>query len=477
MRSRLVFSVLLGVLLIWPLDGGSQEPAATVSVAIDSPNDGLATSDVSVQVKGKASVARAASLSLVIITVNGVAQKANLKGDGNFEASVNLSRGLNIIAAIAVNSSNEIASDRVMVTSVPEILFFDDFTGKARPEWRFKTVGASGRWGESGGWYTVLNVPDWHPMQTFVGEPWWTNYMIDLDVSFDNSNEGRHVVAIFARVQDEHNMFGFFLQPSGKSGFKIQQRGEGWGDFLASADTPRFNNAHVRVIVKDHTYTAVLLFPNGQQITVSYEDKRRTFAQGYTGLQAAVKYYYYVYFDNFQVKSLDVSAAPISFQPPSSGQPATTWEPRVTALESKVTNLETTVGTLSGRVDLLEKQPPSSGISVEFSRRVEKLESLVGDADVKGLSSEVRTVKATVASLSSEHTHFKQELEELKRVPVSAEVQDRLGQIQQSLEALNRKAEENNSKLEAAKSLAQLGLLVGAAGAALALLVASGVLR
>jgi len=467
-----MLSVLLGVLLIWALNGDSQEAGATVAVVILSPNDGLSTSEVSVQVRGTASVGKPASISLVIIDVNGVAQKANLKGDGSFEASVKLSRGLNIISAIAVASNNQIGSDRVLVTSVPEILFFDDFTEKARPEWTFKTVGPNGRWTAWNGWYTVLDVPEWLPMQTFVGGSWWKNYMVDLDVRFEHSNEPRNNVAIFVRVQDEHNMMGFFLQPSGKSGFKIQQKGV-WGDLLESVDTPGFNNAHIRVIVKDHTYTALL----NEQTLVTFEDKRRTFAQGYTGLQMAVLGNRWVYFDNFQVKSLDLSAATSPTQPPNTSQPTTDLEPRVAALESKVINLQTAVEMLSARMDQLEKQPSSPGIPAELSRRVDKLEGLVGEVDVKSLASELGTVKTTVAGLSTDHARFRRELDELRKAPISPEFKDRLGQIQQSLDTLSQKVEESNRKLEAAENFARLGLLVGAAGVTLALLVVLGVFR
>ncbi|MCL6642656.1 MAG: hypothetical protein K6T71_04975 [Candidatus Bipolaricaulota bacterium] len=189
-------------------------------------------------------------------------------------------------------------------------------------------------------------------------------------------------------------------------------------------------------------------------------------------------------FDNFKVESTDAKA---SVEPPStSEQPqqpmlppvAVDLEPRVVSLESQVSDLQGAVAAVSARVDKIESQLPavSLGVPVEFGQRLSTLEGLVGNVNVGGLSKELATVK-TVASLSSDQVRFKQDLNQLKQALPSSVIEDRLAQIQQSLDSLSQKVEDSNQKLAAAESSARLALIAGAAGVALALLVVSGVIR
>lgn len=381
------------------------------------------------------------------------------------------------------------------------VLFFDAFINEPDPRWKSDTVGDDKlKWHVVDGWYTPDNrTPGDLPLQTFVGDPGWQDYNVEMDVSYNVAGtsvapwDRPHRVIIFVRAQNRDNMVGFFFNIGRQSWFDIKKNGI-WQEIFkkqekAVGGLPTVANTHVLIQVKGNTYTAVV---DDRVIAVLTDS---SYSNGYVGLQAANTTSIYglgkVYFDNFRVKALsDKTSTPV--QPP----PSPTLEARVSALESKVSNLQTTVGTVSARlgnldsdlqglassvkalsvrVDQLEQQPP--GTPVELSRRVDELERLMEDVDVKKLSSELSTMKTTVAELSSDHTKFKQELTELKRAPLPPEVRDRLGQIQQSLDALNQKVEESNRKLEGAENFARLGLLVGAAGAALALLVASGILR
>jgi len=512
----ILFTLVVGTFL-----GASQEEPSPVVVAILAPENGLSTAETSVQVRGTARTEEPASISLVILDVNGIAQKADLKPDGTFEATVTLARGRNLISAIAIDTNNAIGSDRVLVTSVPKILFFDDFTERARPEWTFKIVGERGRWEAYRGWFTVRDVPEWLPTQAFVGEPWWKNYMIDLDVRFENPHPN-NVVAIFLRIQDEHNMLGFFLQPGGQSGFRFQRNGM-WDDFVASADTPRFNNAHLRLIVQDHTYTALL----NDQTLVTYEDKRRTFSSGYIGLQMAVYPGFWVYFDNVQVKSLDVSAVaslpqPQPTQAPELVERVSKLEDQVSQLKAKslalqgqlenlaqrlrdvdllrlqeaiealskrlgevdVVSLSHSVEALAARVEELEKQASLSAAAAtpalleELSQRVETVEGLVGGVDVRGLSGELDSLKAQVGDLSENQRGLRQEVEALKQSQSGTPPEPaRWEEMQGRLSALDRQLEKARREAEAAQSAARLGIVLGAAGAALALLSVLGVLR
>ena len=379
------------------------------------------------------------------------------------------------------------------------VLFFDDFSEELDPRWKSDTVGDEKlKWIAANGWYTPDDrTPRDLPLQTFVGDPGWQDYNVEMDVSYNVTGpsdapwDRPHRVIIFVRVQNRDNMVGFFFNIGRDSWFDVKKNGI-WQEAYKKQEKaigrlPAVSNAHVLIQAKGNTFTAVV----DDKVIATFMDD--SYPRGYVGLQAANTTNIYqslgkVYFDNFRVKALSEKTS-TSEQPKAS--PPSNLEARVSALESKVSNLQTTVGTLSvdlqglassvktlsARVDQLEQQPPSAGVPAELSRRVDNLESLVGNVDVKSLSSELSTTKVTVASLSTDHTKFRQELDQLKRAPLPPEVRDRLGQIQQSLDALNQKIEESNKKLEAAENFARLGLLVGAAGVALALLVMLGVLR
>jgi len=138
MRSRLTLAVLLGFVILLVTGGIAQEEAQTgaIKVTIVSPPDGHLTLAAKVQVKGTVAVGRSGvTASMVILDMNGVAQKAELKADNTFSATAELAVGLNLISAIAIASNNDIGSAKVMVTRQRPVLFFDDFKEQPNPAW------------------------------------------------------------------------------------------------------------------------------------------------------------------------------------------------------------------------------------------------------------------------------------------------------------------------------------------------------
>lgn len=123
----------MGFVILFVTGGIAQEAeqTGTVKVTIISPPDGHLTLAAKVQVRGTVAVSKSeVSVSMVILDVNGVAQKAELKADNTFSATAELAVGLNLISAIAIASNNEIGSAKIMVTRQRPVLFFDNFEGK-----------------------------------------------------------------------------------------------------------------------------------------------------------------------------------------------------------------------------------------------------------------------------------------------------------------------------------------------------------
>jgi hypothetical protein len=152
MRGRIGLVVLLIGLVFLGAGGVAQETG--VKVSITAPVDRFVTAETKVQVEGMASTtAPGDSIFVVLVVVNGVAQKAELGNDGKFKSTVNLVPGENIISAIAVTKNREVASAKVSVTMNPQprVVFFDDFDRTPRPEWKPIT----GSWVSIDGQYTV----------------------------------------------------------------------------------------------------------------------------------------------------------------------------------------------------------------------------------------------------------------------------------------------------------------------------------
>ena len=493
MCGRIGLVVLLIGLVF--LGAGSVAQETGVKVSITAPVDRSVTAETKVQVEGMASTtAPGDSIFIVLVVVNGVAQKAELGNDGKFKSTVNLMPGENVISAIAVTKNREVASAKVSVTMNPQprVVFFDNFNDSPRPEWS----STAGNWVTINGQYTVGEdvtccktfgslVDIKKPLQAFA---------IDVDLRFGRTASGTYPgveAYIYVRAQDINN--GIVLSLMGKS-YQIEvaqwrvRRDGRWTEPIGETrvTTKAGEVVHVRIEVNGIVYRAYVNEKEVAQISFPGFPNATNAGLGlwyqawYPGERTT--------FDNFKVESTDAKAR---VEPPSTPeqpqqptlppQPpvAVDLEPRVASLESQVSYLQGAVAQVSARVDKIESQLPavSPGVPVEFEQRLSTLERLVGNVDVGGLSKELATVKITVASLSADHTRFKQDLDQLKQALPSSNIEGHLAQIQQSLDSLSQKVEDSNQKLAAAESSARLALIAGATGVALALLVVSGVIR
>jgi len=490
MRGRIGLVVLLIGLVFLGAGGVAQETG--VKVSITAPVDRFVTAETKVQVEGMASTtAPGDSIFVVLVVVNGVAQKAELGNDGKFKSTVNLVPGENLISAIAVTKNREVASAKVSVTMNPQprVVFFDNFNESPRPEWS-STVG---NWVTINGQYTVGE--DVTCCKTFGSlvdiKESLQAFAIDVDLRFGRTASGTYPgveAYIYVRVQDINN--GIVLSLMGKSHqievaqWRVRRDGR-WTEPIGETrvTTKVGEVVHVRIEVNGIVYRA---YVNEKEVAkISFPGFSNA---TYVGLGLWYQAWYpgeRTTFDNFKVESTDAKASvePPREQPQQPTLPpqppvAADLEPRVVNLESQVSYLQGAVAAVSARVDKIESQlPVSPGVPVEFGQRLSTLEGLVGNVDVGGLSRELATVKITVASLSADQTRFKQDLDHLKQALPSSNVEGRLAQIQQSLDSLSQKVEDSNQKLAAAESSARLALIAGAAGVALALLVVSGVIR
>lgn len=479
MRGRLRLAVLLIGLVF--LGAGSVAQETSVKISITAPVDRSVTTETKVQVEGIASTtAPGDSVFIVLVVVNGVAQKADLSSDGKFKSIVNLVPGENLISAIAVTKNREVASAKVSVTMnpTPQVIFFDDFEKTPRPEWK-----PEGPWGVINGWYSIVHDQGGRFYSLVDLKTSTTTRVVDVDAYI--SCGGYAYAYIFIKAENSQNAVTLRLDYNNTAQWTIRQGGEDKQVTSTPMKLPKGQPVHVRIEVKNmgewDLYRGSVNDTKLPEISL-----QRVFPQA---TKVGVGFNCWggrVFFDNFKVESTgSISEQPsspvttqtnLSEQPATPQPPATDLEPRVAQLESQVSGLQGTVAALSVRVDKIESQLVSPGVPAEFGQRLSTLERLVGNVDVEGLSKELATVKITVASLTTDQTRFKQDLSQLKQALPSSGIEDQLAQIQQSLDSLSQKVEDSNKKLATAEGSARLALTAGTAGVVLALLVVLGVI-
>lgn len=201
------------------------------------------------------------------------------------------------------NATNAIELGQMLQRAAWEstsVLFFDDFESGMSPAWQSNPVGRES-FGTENGWLTLVgDRPAGQIMKAYVGPRSWRDLILSMDVRYEHSDAGNGLVILF-RVQDANNLVGFFLQPGGKSGFKVMRKGI-WTDFIGTTgDTPQANSFQIRLILQGASYSAVL---NDQLIATAMDS---SFASGYLGLQCCSNGWYNsrVLFDNFMVTPLE----------------------------------------------------------------------------------------------------------------------------------------------------------------------------
>lgn len=180
-----------------------------------------------------------------------------------------------------------------------KVLFFDDFEDGPDPAW-WTNPNSKDRWIVKGGRYTIdENSPRDIPLRTFVGNPSWQNYSVEVDV-FD-AHFSDQQIAILLRVQSDDDMVGFFVRAGHFSDlveFKIRKDGI-WEVVKSRGYSPRPNNFHLLITVNGNTYSAFINTKLAMTVEILNFPLR-----GYVGLQTA-RGGRIVSFDNFKVTSLD----------------------------------------------------------------------------------------------------------------------------------------------------------------------------
>ncbi|OGF54953.1 MAG: hypothetical protein A2Z21_02850 [Candidatus Fraserbacteria bacterium RBG_16_55_9] len=471
MRSRIGLSILL-IILALVSQGGAQQ-TESVSISITSPADGYITVSSEVEIQGVASVTRTGiEIIMVIVSVNGEAQKVALNSDGTFKTTVALENGKNLISAIAITADKELGSAKINVTRQNPMLFFDDFEGN-RPNSAW--AAGSGTWSIEGGFYVVPQ--HWADAYTYVLTPdstSWQDYAVEVNVI--NAHR-TYRAGIVVRAQDHLNKIFLMWQNDSWLCWIVVKNNRG-SDCMGQVGPGLTDTVHLRVEVVGDTYTA---YVNGIKRT-SIQDT--TFRKGMPGLM--VQNREWIAFDNFKVESLEpgtpttIAEVP---QPLPPQQPAEQTTPSAPTSSTDLQDINNRLNGLEPRVATLETHAEQHG------SHLSNLENRISS-----WGQDISSLKATVANLGGEHQKFTTQVQEiagrvevLEKQPAPGlppDMNARMQAIQQSLATIGQTVKESRAEiselrgeLQGAKSSAQLGLMAGIAGAALALLIALGILR
>ncbi len=467
MKGKQLGLILMMVLLALSGAASRGQVQSGVQTSITAPTDGFITFDPTLKVQGTAQVSAGAKLDLVLVSVNGKAQKATLKADGSFEAEVELEYfGENIVSATVVTDNKQVGSARVSVHLQRRVLFFDDFeAGRPRPEW----APASGTWvvqkDAQFGWIYTIAESDWNqPVFTYITTPGsrsWRNYAVEVSiVNGRGRSGGNQGIGIVVRAQDDLNKVLLEVKSDRWLCWRIIQAGQ-WSDCQGKV-APGLTDASVilRVEARDSTFVAYI---NGIERT-RWEDLNKKFTQGMPGL-----YVYYkegAFFDNFKVESLEARAQS-ALAAVKEAPPIPDWElirtqlaqlePRLQQLDSRLNALQSAVGQVSKDLPKLQVSVTPSDLNA-LSQKMEGVEQLL---EAWGQDKRVETLQALLG----------EQISKIKRLGDAVErMTEEFGPLKQRVESAAAKAESVDGK-------ATLGLLLGAAGAGLALLVVLGILK
>jgi len=454
---------LLGVLLMgWALafHGGAQQTADTVRVSITAPTDGFITLSPTLTVQGTVQAPEGSQVDLVLVSVNGKAQKAELNPDGSFKVDIELEYfGENIISATAITDTKQIGSARVSVNLQRRVLFFDDFeAGRPRPEW----APASGTWvaqkDPERGWVYTLEEWGWEAGAfTYVASPesrTWHDYAVEVQVVNARGESGwKQYLGIVLRAKDDLNKVLLQIRSDDWICWRIMQDGQ-WSDCQGTV-SPGLTDAPVtlRVEARGSTFVA---YVNGIERT-RWEDLNEKFTQGMPGL-----YVYHkegVFFDNFKVESLE--ARPVSAMAAVKESPPTPdWEliktqlaqlqPQLQDLDTRLNTLQSDVGRIKTNLPQLQKQVAPSDLEA-LHNQVSNLEELL---QRWGQDKRVETLQALLG----------EQMVKVKRL------EDDMERMTGEFEDVRKKAESAEATANAVDGKATLGLIAGVVGVALLIL-------
>ena len=189
------------------------------------------------------------------------------------------------------------------VWEATSVLFFDDFNDVLLPAWKTTPVSASslGTWN---GTLTLMGEKlPCHPLNAFVGDANWGNYIISLDVLYYDNDPWNETacdqLVVLFRVQDVNNMIGFFLRPGRESGFRIMRNGI-WYGLSGGVETPGCPSYRLVLVANGNTYSIML----NNELLVTWQDS--TYMRGAVGIMIARDDDHDpVYIDNFTVAPLE----------------------------------------------------------------------------------------------------------------------------------------------------------------------------
>ena len=494
--------VLLGTISV------SQVNAA-VQVQITAPTDGFITLSPKLKLQGMATVPEGAKLDLVLVSVNGKTQKTDLKPDGSFETEIELEYfGENIVSATAITDAKQIGSARISVNLQRRVLFFDDFEGgKPRPEWAV----ASGTWtvvkDTQAGWVYTIAEQGWQENTfTYVvtpGSRQWRDYAVGVDVFNARGYTGQSNTGVVVRAQDDQNKVVLVVASDDSLCWRIIKDGQ-WSGCKGQV-SPGFTDARyrLRVEVRGDTFIA---YVNGIERT-RWVDRDRQFTEGMPGLYLYYLYYkHHAFFDNFKVESLEarpqsaMAVAKVSPPTPDWGLIKTQLaqlEPRLQQLDSRLNIVQSTVGEMHkdwpklqasvtpADLDALSHQVKGFQQLLQHwgqDRRVTTLQALLGEqmvkvkrwgGDVEQMKGEVQAAQARAESAEARAKSVDGEVQAAQARAKSAEAKAKSVEVE--VQTAQARAESAEAKAKGVDGKATLGLILGAVGIGLALLVVLGI--
>jgi len=496
--KRFLCSLLTMGLLALTSNASLTQTQADVQVSITAPTDGFVTLSPTLTVQGTVQAPEGSQLDLVLVSVNGKAQKADLKADGSFEAEVELEYfGENFVSATAITDTKQFDSARISVNLQRRVLFFDDFEAdRVRPEWGM----VSGNWilevqapanriftveakeGFTDTWRKEEHTTKWAFVNIGLA---WQDYAVEVDVlgnrgwfayGYVNGRWGPHRkpqgLYVAVRVRDAQNLVAFEVMSDalgegrgdpyeGWMCWRVMRNGS-WSDCFSIVKPSAPLNFRIRIEVKGNLFTAYI---NGAPVS-SWRDIEQVFSQGTTGLGIWHKFQGAEgAFDNFKVESLE--ERPTSAIAAKEAPPPPDWElikdqlaqheRQLQGLDNRLNTLQSDVGRIKMDLPQLQERVTPSDLEA-LSHEVDNLKDLL---QRRGQDKRVETLQALLGEQMVKVKHLEEDMEQMTR----------------EFEEVRKKAESAEAKAEAVDGKATLGLILGAAGAALALLTLLGVLH
>lgn len=276
----------------------------------------------------------------------------------------------------------------------------------------------------------------------------WKDYAVEVDISGAQKISGNHQwIGVIVRAVDDQNKI-MFMNSSNLGVCWVVFRNGRYnspceGDFLYGAIP---DQARVRVEAIGDTVTAYVNGVKRSILKLKRDDER--LLQGRPGLH--IWWNLGVTFDNFKVESLEDKVSALYEQPSEPAPP--TEDPWRQWATVQLGQMDVRVNTLQGAV----------------GERLSGISSVAQKVDI--LTGEMDSFQASVTDLRQEQTRIKDRVDKFEARLPSEDMDVRLAALQQRIEITDQKAER-------AGASAQLALLAGTAGIALALLLVLGVFR